>query len=71
MLLDTTALNQQRNFFNGHKNIWLFGYGSLIWTADFAYLERRPAYTHGWEQGSYDHRGTPTAPTKHRKRYGQ
>lgn len=65
-MLDTTALNQQRNFFDGHTDIWLFGYGSLIWKADFAYLERRPAYIHGWErrfwQGSHDHRGTLEAP---------
>ncbi|HBK36372.1 MAG TPA: gamma-glutamylcyclotransferase, partial [Halomonas sp.] len=27
MLLDTTTLNQQRNFFDGHADIWLFGYG--------------------------------------------
>lgn len=65
-MLDTTALNQQRNFFDGHAEIWLFGYGSLIWKADFAYLERRPAYIHGWErrfwQGSHDHRGTLESP---------
>ncbi|UXZ54340.1 gamma-glutamylcyclotransferase [Halomonas sp. 7T] len=66
MLLDTTALNQQRNFFDGHTDIWLFGYGSLIWKADFEYLERRPAYITGWArrfwQGSHDHRGTLEAP---------
>lgn len=65
-MLDTTVLNQQRNFFEGHAAIWLFGYGSLIWKADFDFLERRPAYINGWErrfwQGSHDHRGTPEAP---------
>lgn len=66
MLLDTTALNQHRNLFEGCTDIWLFGYGSLIWKADFAYLERKPAYITGWArrfwQGSHDHRGTPEAP---------
>ncbi|MEA2117730.1 gamma-glutamylcyclotransferase [Halovibrio sp. HP20-50] len=66
MLLDTTAINQQRNFFEGHAAIWLFGYGSLIWKADFAYLERQPAYITGWArrfwQGSHDHRGTLESP---------
>ncbi|GEN26529.1 gamma-glutamylcyclotransferase [Halovibrio variabilis] len=66
MLLDTTAINQQRNFFDKHADLWLFGYGSLIWKADFAYLERQPAYITGWArrfwQASHDHRGTPEAP---------
>lgn len=52
--------------FDGHHEIWLFGYGSLIWKADFPFLERRPACIHGWErrfwQASHDHRGTPEAP---------
>jgi len=48
------------------EDLWLFGYGSLIWKADFAYAERIPASIQGWErrfwQGSHDHRGTPAAP---------
>jgi cation transport protein ChaC len=46
--------------------VWVFGYGSLIYKTDFAYLERSAAHIHGWKrrfwQGSHDHRGTPTAP---------
>lgn len=45
---------------------WLFGYGSLIYKADFPFQERIPAQIRGWQrrfwQGSHDHRGTPRAP---------
>ena len=47
-------------------NPWLFGYGSLIWRPDFAYLQRTPASIRGWSrrfwQASPDHRGTPERP---------
>ena len=47
-------------------NVWLFGYGSLIWRPDIDYTERRGARIHGWTrrfwQGSHDHRGRPHAP---------
>jgi len=63
---DTTAINQRMNRFDGHHQVWLFGYGSLIYKADFPYVERRPASIRHWArrfwQGSHDHRGTPNAP---------
>ena len=63
---NTIAINQKMDKFDGHHSVWLFGYGSLIFKADFPFLERRPASIIGWTrrfwQGSHDHRGTETAP---------
>jgi len=34
----------------GHEDLWVFGYGSLIWRPEFDYAERRPAKVHGWHR---------------------
>ncbi|HEY8564291.1 MAG TPA: gamma-glutamylcyclotransferase [Beijerinckiaceae bacterium] len=47
-------------------DLWVFGYGSLMWRPGFAYLERRHARLQGYHRAlcvlSHHHRGTPQRP---------
>lgn len=47
-------------------DLWIFGYGSLMWRPDFAYAERSPATISGYHRAfciaSTMHRGTPKRP---------
>ena len=66
MIVDTSASNRNMRYFDSHESVWLFGYGSLIFKADFPWQQRRPASIRHWQrrfwQGSHDHRGTPQQP---------
>ena len=50
----------------GQQDLWVFGYGSLIWRPDFDHAERRAAKVHGWHRAlkmwSRVNRGTPDCP---------
>lgn len=47
-------------------DLWVFGYGSLMWRPGFAFVERRGAHLHGYHRAlcifSHVHRGTPEMP---------
>lgn len=48
------------------REIWIYGYGSLIWRPEFDYAERRHALLHGYHRAlclwSRVNRGTPERP---------
>jgi cation transport protein ChaC len=50
----------------GERDLWVFGYASLIWRPAFEPDEQRPALVHGWhralEMRSNINRGTPDCP---------
>jgi glutathione-specific gamma-glutamylcyclotransferase len=54
------------NLEHADEDLWVFGYGSLIWRPGFAFLERVPARLIGAHRAlcvlSHVHRGTPERP---------
>lgn len=51
---------------NGRDDLWVYGYGSLIWRPEFNFSENRPALLHGYHRSlclwSRVNRGTPERP---------
>jgi cation transport protein ChaC len=54
------------DFDHTDEDLWVFGYGSLIWRPGFPFVERVPAHIVGMHRSlciySFDHRGTPQQP---------
>ena len=70
MLLSDAQLDASRHATFGHlavdAPVWVFAYGSLMWSPMMQFAERRRARIHGWHRGFYlwskINRGTPDTP---------
>jgi cation transport protein ChaC len=60
------SMEEALKHWRGGEDVWIFGYGSLIWRPEFDYLERRLATLHGYHRAlclwSRVNRGTPESP---------
>jgi cation transport protein ChaC len=56
-------LARVRAEWGGHRELWIFGYASLIWRPEFVAVEQRPATVYGYHRAlqmrSTVNRGTP------------
>ncbi len=61
-----SLLRARQERFGRCRELWVFGYASLIWRPEFETAERRPARVHGWHRAlrmrSRVNRGTPELP---------
>jgi cation transport protein ChaC len=59
-------LDRTMKAWGGRRDLWVFGYASLIWRPEFEPIERRAAWVHGWHRAlqmrSRVNRGTPECP---------
>ena len=59
-------LEHTRQQWGGTSDLWVFGYGSLIWRPEFSFAEQRSARVHGWHRAlkmwSRINRGSPECP---------
>lgn len=65
-MLEMTTNQSTRNIPQTIDDVWIFGYGSLVWKADFPFIDRRKGFIRGYQrrfyQHSIDHRGTYERP---------
>jgi glutathione-specific gamma-glutamylcyclotransferase len=59
-------LDRTMKAWGGRRDLWVFGYASLIWRPEFEASEHRAAWVHGWHRAlqmrSRVNRGTPERP---------